>query len=171
MPTPPFTTVASLPPHTGDPRALCRYDDPDLWFPASGGGPDGDVAKAICRRCPLVDACLAYALRHEPDHGILGATDPRERRAIIAGRARSDRRVVGDLDRVRRAFDLARRVAAGHATRTEALDHAVRYDLDVAICVIRNAPHLADDVIAGHLSLRAAGVRAQAAKQARRVAA
>jgi WhiB family redox-sensing transcriptional regulator len=49
-----------------DVRTLpCRLGDPDLWFAESPG--DVEAAKALCRDCPLQQACLTGALeRHEP---------------------------------------------------------------------------------------------------------
>ena len=43
----------------------CRQDDPELFFAESPA--DVELAKALCRGCPVRDACLAGALnRHEP---------------------------------------------------------------------------------------------------------
>jgi WhiB family transcriptional regulator, redox-sensing transcriptional regulator len=51
-------------------------------------------AKAICARCPLQDACLAYALQGQETYGIWGGHTERERRRLL--RYRHDR-IVGDL--------------------------------------------------------------------------
>jgi WhiB family redox-sensing transcriptional regulator len=43
----------------------CRSNDPELFFAESPA--DVELAKALCRTCPLMDECLAGALdRHEP---------------------------------------------------------------------------------------------------------
>lgn len=41
--------------------ALCAQTDGDLWYPTTGGD-NGDAAKAICARCPVLDACRAWTL-------------------------------------------------------------------------------------------------------------
>jgi len=57
--------------------ALCAQSDSEQWFPPPGGTPE--PAKAICRRCPLVQECLDYALAHNIRYGIWGATTAVER--------------------------------------------------------------------------------------------
>jgi WhiB family redox-sensing transcriptional regulator len=59
---------------------LCRGEDPELWFPL--GNTSTEAAKAICRRCPARDACLAWAVAAGADHGIWGGLDEDERRAL-----------------------------------------------------------------------------------------
>jgi len=57
---------------------------PDVWFPTA----DKDtfsiqIAKRICRRCPVRDQCRDYALRHEAGYqryGVYGGMSPAERR-------------------------------------------------------------------------------------------
>ncbi|MGW4639100.1 WhiB family transcriptional regulator [Sphaerisporangium sp. NPDC004334] len=68
-------------------RAACRGEDPELFFPISAKGPgyaQHERAKAVCRRCPVRNACLDYAVRTGQEHGIWGGTDPDERRASLA---------------------------------------------------------------------------------------
>ncbi|MFD6290912.1 WhiB family transcriptional regulator [Streptomyces sp. NPDC060205] len=74
-------------------RALCRYEDPDLFFPIgahdSGAGLlQTDEAKAVCRRCPVMRRCLDWALAAGPVEGIWGATTEAERRAVRRRAAR-----------------------------------------------------------------------------------
>lgn len=59
--------------------AVCSQTDPEVFFPEKGGtsGP----AKQVCRRCPVIDACLAYAVEHG-ELGIWGGTSERERRVV-----------------------------------------------------------------------------------------
>ncbi len=57
--------------------ALCRYEDPETWFPTQGG--DSVEAKAICLACPVMEACRAYALDNHETHGVWGATSVAER--------------------------------------------------------------------------------------------
>jgi WhiB family redox-sensing transcriptional regulator len=43
----------------------CRSNDPELFFAETPA--DVELAKALCRTCPLMDECLIGALdRHEP---------------------------------------------------------------------------------------------------------
>ncbi|MFD9124915.1 WhiB family transcriptional regulator [Kitasatospora sp. NPDC059571] len=61
----------------GDPewrdRALCRAaKDPDLFFPGTGGGPNGEAvrnARAWCNRCSVWAACLDDAMHQEGSRG------------------------------------------------------------------------------------------------------
>ena len=42
-------------------RAACRDEDPELFFPIGNTGPallQIEEAKAVCRRCAVMDACL-----------------------------------------------------------------------------------------------------------------
>lgn len=64
-------------------RAVCRDEDPELFFPASEIGP-GAVqvaeAKAVCRRCPVSAECLSWAVESGQDYGLWGGMTPAERR-------------------------------------------------------------------------------------------
>jgi hypothetical protein len=58
-----------------------KAGDPELFF-------DDDsavVAKLICGRCPVVDACLEHALAHEA-YGVWGGRTAAERDLIRGGR-------------------------------------------------------------------------------------
>jgi WhiB family redox-sensing transcriptional regulator len=78
--------------------AACREEDPELFFPI-GTGPAADAqaeqAKAVCRRCPVLEQCLTYALSSGQDAGIWGGLTEDERRAMrrrdleVAAEARS----------------------------------------------------------------------------------
>ena len=51
-------------------RALCRDEDPELFFPIGNTGPaivQLDQAKAVCRRCTVTDECLSWALESGQD--------------------------------------------------------------------------------------------------------
>ncbi|GAA3226026.1 WhiB family transcriptional regulator [Actinocorallia longicatena] len=76
----------------------CRYD-PDLHT-----GPDAftaetlaerqariDAARDICETCPVRDACLEYALRVTPTHGVWAGHTPKEI-AGLRSAARSTRK-------------------------------------------------------------------------------
>lgn len=55
--------------------AACVGSEPDLFFPDGGTSP---AAVATCRRCPVVDDCLSYALNSAVD-GIWGGTTTKQR--------------------------------------------------------------------------------------------
>ena len=67
--------------------AACKGADVNVFF-----GPDAEFvtarkqreaeAKAICARCPVRDACLAYALDSRQEYGIWGGANEDERRAL-----------------------------------------------------------------------------------------
>ena len=65
--------------------AACREEDPELFFPI-GTGPAADAqagcAKTVCRRCPVLELCLTYALSSGQDAGIWGGLTEDERRAL-----------------------------------------------------------------------------------------
>lgn len=67
-------------------RARCAEESPDLFFPI-GSSPyaarQAAEAKRVCARCPVEDACLAWALEHSPVEGVFGGTDPDERRSML----------------------------------------------------------------------------------------
>ena len=65
--------------------ALCRDEDPELFFPIGTTGPaetQVEQAKIVCRRCPAVEPCLTWALETGQDAGVWGATSEDERRAL-----------------------------------------------------------------------------------------
>ncbi len=73
-------------------RALCREQDPELFFPIGTTGPAAsqvDEAKAVCGRCPVVEPCLAWALETGQDAGVWGGTSEDERRALKRRGARA----------------------------------------------------------------------------------
>lgn len=75
-------------------RAECRTEDPDLFFPIGTSGPSlmqTEQAKAVCRRCPVREPCLRFALDTGQTLGVWGGTGENERRAIArrAGARRS----------------------------------------------------------------------------------
>ena len=46
-------------------RAACLDEDPELFFPVGNTGPallQIQEAKAVCRRCEVVDPCLRLAI-------------------------------------------------------------------------------------------------------------
>ncbi len=56
-------------------HAACREEDPELFFPIGNTGPallQIEEAKAVCRRCPVMEQCLQWALESGQDSGRLG---------------------------------------------------------------------------------------------------
>ena len=73
-------------------RAACMEEDPELFFPIGNTGPallQVEEAKAVCRRCPVIDDCLAWALESGQDAGVWGGLSEEERRALKRRAARS----------------------------------------------------------------------------------
>jgi WhiB family redox-sensing transcriptional regulator len=65
--------------------ALCREEDPELFFPIGNTGPalhQIDEAKQVCQRCPVTDSCLQWALESGQDAGVWGGLSEDERRAL-----------------------------------------------------------------------------------------
>ena len=60
--------------------AACRDMDLALWFPTLGA--TGSEAKAVCRTCPVVADCAAYARAEHIHSGIWGgrSLEPHRRR-------------------------------------------------------------------------------------------
>lgn len=66
-------------------HAACRTEDPDLFFPLGNTGPalvQTDEAKAVCRRCPVTETCLQWALDTNQDTGVWGGLAEDERRNL-----------------------------------------------------------------------------------------
>lgn len=69
--------------------AACRDVDTKVFF-----APDAErglrrlarerVAKAVCRSCPVVAACAAYAIKTREPFGVWGGLTPEERRRLWA---------------------------------------------------------------------------------------
>lgn len=57
--------------------ALCRGENPDLFFPERGS--PGDSAKRVCVNCGVRLDCLEYALANSERYGIWGGLTERER--------------------------------------------------------------------------------------------
>ena len=65
--------------------ALCRHEDPDLFFPIGSTGAAArqiDRAKAVCRRCAVTEDCLNWALSNSQDSGVWGGLSEDERRSL-----------------------------------------------------------------------------------------
>lgn len=63
----------------------CKDEDPELFFPIGNSGPalkQIEQAKSVCRRCPVTEACLKWALESGQDAGVWGGLTEEERRAL-----------------------------------------------------------------------------------------
>jgi WhiB family redox-sensing transcriptional regulator len=77
--------------HTWRTRAACRTEEPDLFFPIGNTGIallQIEEAKAVCRRCPVMDSCLQWALETGQDFGVWGGMSEDERRNMLRRAAR-----------------------------------------------------------------------------------
>ena len=76
-------------------RSACTDVDTNLFFPVGLTGDAIDqtnLAKAICRECPVQSQCLEFALRTTQDYGVWGGRTEDERRAIRRSRRAAARR-------------------------------------------------------------------------------
>ena len=64
-------------------QALCHTGDPDLLFQR---GAAQNLAKLVCRNCPVRTQCLADALDNRVEYGVWGGMTERERRALLRRR-------------------------------------------------------------------------------------
>lgn len=66
-------------------RAACREVDPELFFPTGNNGAAElqiQEAKAVCRRCRVMEACGQWALETGQDTGVWGGMSEDERAAL-----------------------------------------------------------------------------------------
>lgn len=62
-------------------NGLCKESDPEAFYPEKGGSTK--QAKAVCKRCPITETCLQWALDHKERFGIWGGKSEYERRQIL----------------------------------------------------------------------------------------
>jgi len=75
-------------------RAACLSLDAELFFPIGNTGPalvQTQEAKAVCRRCKVVESCLSWAMESGQDAGVWGGLSEDERRALKRRNARARR--------------------------------------------------------------------------------
>lgn len=78
-------------------KALCRDEDPELFFPIGTEGPTLEQikkAKLVCTSCPVTADCLEWALANGQDAGIWGGKTEDERRSLKRRRARDRRQSI-----------------------------------------------------------------------------
>ncbi|MEU2737946.1 WhiB family transcriptional regulator [Streptomyces sp. NPDC007095] len=69
-------------------QGACVRVDPDLFFPIGSGSLTHVQiadAKAVCRRCPVTEQCLDWAMRAGQVEGIWGGKTESERRLMTHG--------------------------------------------------------------------------------------
>ena len=79
----------------GATHAVCRDEDPELFFPVGNSGPalaQIADAKLVCNRCPVTTECLSWALNTGQDSGVWGGMSEDERRALKRRNARTKAR-------------------------------------------------------------------------------
>lgn len=76
-----MTSLATLTATT--PNLPCRTADPEIFF--SKSATDREQAKALCRSCPIRDACAQYALDNRQLKGVWGGTTVADRRQFWTG--------------------------------------------------------------------------------------
>jgi len=76
-------------------RAACKPGsgiDPETFYPIGATGPallQIEDAKAVCRRCASIEACLSFAITAGIDTGVYGGMSEDERRALKRRASRS----------------------------------------------------------------------------------
>ena len=65
-------------------RASCDGEDTSWWFPDKTGACNPATARAvaICKTCPVQQACLTHAQELPEHHGIWGGLTPEQRRGL-----------------------------------------------------------------------------------------
>lgn len=69
-----------------DDKPACATVEPELFFPNYSDREEGEarveLAKSVCKRCPITNACLEFALATGDNWAILGGMTPEERRVL-----------------------------------------------------------------------------------------
>ncbi len=91
MPTPPGAVPSLAAPPAWSASAACRSTDAVHFFAPLGEPREQrarreHAARALCRRCPVEDDCLQYALRVQEPYGIWGGRTELERRRLLRQR-------------------------------------------------------------------------------------
>lgn len=61
-------------------QGKCREIGPDIFL--SDDAHMARKAKGVCKRCPVVNECLSWAIANPDILGVLGGTTPRERQQL-----------------------------------------------------------------------------------------
>jgi WhiB family transcriptional regulator, redox-sensing transcriptional regulator len=68
------------PPDVWQTDAACFEVDPDVFFPTSEE--EAGPALAFCKRCPIREECLAWALKNGERYGVWGGLTEQQRRRL-----------------------------------------------------------------------------------------
>lgn len=63
----------------------CTKEDPEIFFggsDVSASARNFAAAKAVCRTCPLIFACLRFALETNDQYAVMGGKTPSERARV-----------------------------------------------------------------------------------------
>src|ERR1700755_1656143 len=88
-------TVRRLGPMDRRQKAVCRDEDPELFFPVGNSGPalaQIADAKLVCNRFSVTTECLSWPLNTGQDSGVWGGMSEDERRALKRRHARTKAR-------------------------------------------------------------------------------
>jgi WhiB family redox-sensing transcriptional regulator len=72
-------------------NGACLDEDPELFFANGNTGPalrQIEEAKAVCRRCEVIDTCLRWAIESRQETGVWGGLSEDERRTLKRRNAR-----------------------------------------------------------------------------------
>lgn len=67
----------------------CRGLDASVFYPEDGDDALAEMAKAVCSRCAVREACLDHALAVREKAGVWGGATEADRRRMIRQRRRS----------------------------------------------------------------------------------
>ncbi|MET7867951.1 WhiB family transcriptional regulator [Micromonospora taraxaci] len=67
-------------------QANCQGTDPNEFYPEKGS--NSELARKICKRCPVRLDCLEDALDRRERHGIWGGLSENQRTSLLRKRAR-----------------------------------------------------------------------------------
>ena len=90
-----LTDFVNLPKWKGD-EACLVVEDLDFFF--SEFPLDIALAKDICAECPMIEACRAYAMKHE-NHGVWGGLSAEERFKLRGNQDAVETREIAELIR------------------------------------------------------------------------
>ena len=82
-------------------RAACLGVDPELFFPIGNTGPallQIEEAKAVCRRCEVVEPCLSWAVESRQEDGVWGGQSGPGSGRGLRGARHTDRMFPSTLD-------------------------------------------------------------------------
>ncbi len=126
------TVTGTLPPFADDPRRACANKDTNFWFPETGGNA---VLRpiAVCRTCPLIKACAAWATPQPQLWGIWGGLTEDDRIRVRNGKPPAKR----TIPTVFRDAPSSPRPSAEKARTAVAFLHDKGYSIDEIAAKIR----------------------------------